>query len=287
MSRQLAELDRTDALALQGTHRTARHTRSAGPQRALAWAVTAVLVGGGVLFYDDWWEMAGPIITGRPPEVRPVSTVPVGVPPTRASDSTDYAFMATRPGFSDDPVTFDPCKVIHVVVNTADAPTGADALLREAITQVSTASGLVFTIDGTTTEPPSKNRRSRDVARYGSGPSPVLVAWTNPSVVPELAGNIAGIGGPIPDQRAISTSQRWVSGIAYLDGPSMSRLLQRSSRGWAQARAIVMHELAHVVGLTHVASRNELMNAKNDSGMLRFGPGDLEGLRLLGSGPCG
>lgn len=259
-----------------------------GPaQRGLAWAVTAVLVGGGVLFYDDWWEMAGPIITGRPPEVRPVSTLPVGVPPTQASHSTDYAFMATRPGFSDEPVTFDPCKVIHIVVNTADAPTGADALLREALSRVSAASGLVFTIDGTTTEPPSRNRRSRDVARYGTGPSPVLVAWTNPSVVPELAGNIAGIGGPIPDQHAISTSPRWVSGIAFLDGPSMSRLLQRSSRGWSQGRAIVMHELAHVVGLTHVASRHELMNAKNDSGMLGFGPGDLEGLRLLGSGSCG
>ena len=78
-----------------------------------------------------------------------------------------------------------------------------------------------------------------------------------------------------------------MTGIAYLDGPSMQRLLGRSSRGWAQGRAIVMHELAHVVGLTHVPARDELMNAKNDSGMLGFGPGDLEGLRRLGSGPCG
>lgn len=298
MSRQLAELDRLDALGAHdplGAHglptttayRAAPRTRATRSQRRLAWAVTAVLVGGGVLLWDDWWQMAGPIITGRPAEVRPVSDVPLGVRPTQASTSTDYAFMATRPGFSHDPVTFDPCKVIHIVVNTADAPTGADGLLREAVKEVSAASGLVFAIDGTTTEPPRKGRPSRDVARYGNGPSPVLVAWTNPDVIPDLAGNIAGIGGPIPDQHAISTSERWVTGIVYLDGPSMQRLLGHSSRGWAQGRAIVMHELAHVVGLTHVPARDELMNAKNDSGMLGFGPGDLEGLRLLGSGPCG
>ena len=295
MSRQLAELDHLDALPGQGlpssaapiAYRTAPRTRTSASQRRLALGVAAVLVGGGVLVWDDWWQMAGPIITGRPAEVRPVSNVPLGVRPTQVSTNTDYAFMATRPGFSHEPVTFDPCKVIHIVVNTADAPTGADAMLREAVKEVSAASGLVFSIDGTTTEPPRKSRPSSDVARYGPGPSPVLVAWTNPDVIPDLAGNIAGIGGPIPDQHAISTSERWVTGIVYLDGPSMQRLLARSPRGWAQGRAIVMHELAHLVGLTHVPARDELMNAKNDSGMLGFGPGDLEGLRLLGSGPCG
>jgi hypothetical protein len=291
MRRQLAELDRLDrldVLALQGAAAHRRPARSSGPQRGLAIGVAGVLVGSGALFYDEWWEMAGPIITGRPPEVRTVtSDVPLGVAPTKASNSTDYAFMDTRSGFRNEPVTFDPCKVIHIVVNTADAPTGAEGLLREAVARVSAASGLVFTIEGTTTEPPSKNRPSRDVGRYGNRPSPVLVAWTNPTVVPELEGNIAGIGGPVPDRSAISTSKRWVSGIVYLDGPSMSKLLQRSSRGWAQARAIVMHELAHVIGLTHVQSRAELMHAKNDAGILDWGPGDREGLRLLGSGPCG
>ena len=104
--------------------------------------------------------------------------------------------------------------------------------------------------------------------------------------MPELKGNIAGIGGPVPGTPSISSSQRWVSGIVYLDGPAMSSILRRSSRGWAQARAIVQHELAHLVGLTHVESRAELMHAKNDSGMLDFGPGDREGLRRLGSGAC-
>ena len=286
MRRKLAELDRLDTLGHPLIAQPAPRRRASGPQRALSLGVTAALVGAGAFVYDDWWAMAGPLITGRPPEVRNVSTTPLGVPPTQTSTSTDYAFMATRPGFSDEPVTFSPCTVIHVVVNSAEAPPGADGLLREALTRVSAASGLVFTVEGETTEPPTKDRGPRDVARYGDRWSPVLVAWTDPSVVPELKGNIAGIGGPVPGTRSISSSQRWVSGIVYLDGPAMSSIVRRPYKGWAQARAIVQHELAHLVGLTHVQSRAELMNAKNDSGMLDFGPGDLEGLRRLGSGTC-
>ena len=50
--------------------------------------------------------------------------------------------------------------------------------------------------------------------------------------------------------------------------------------------AIVLHELAHVVGLAHVSEPMELMFADN-TGQVTFGPGDLEGLARLGSLPCG
>jgi hypothetical protein len=46
-----------------------------------------------------------------------------------------------------------------------------------------------------------------------------------------------------------------------------------------------MHELAHLVGLTHVADSGQLMYADNN-GQTGFGAGDLEGLRRLGGGPC-
>lgn len=46
-----------------------------------------------------------------------------------------------------------------------------------------------------------------------------------------------------------------------------------------------MHELAHLVGRTHVQDTNELM-AEENSGRSSFGPGDMEGLRQLGGGPC-
>ena len=50
--------------------------------------------------------------------------------------------------------------------------------------------------------------------------------------------------------------------------------------------AILVHELAHVVGLGHVAEPMELMFVDN-SGQVELGPGDREGLARLGSVPCG
>jgi len=46
-----------------------------------------------------------------------------------------------------------------------------------------------------------------------------------------------------------------------------------------------MHELSHMVGLTHVQKRDELMYSDN-VGRTTFGEGDLEGLRRLGVGRC-
>ena len=49
--------------------------------------------------------------------------------------------------------------------------------------------------------------------------------------------------------------------------------------------AIVLHEIAHIVGLDHVNEPTELMAARN-SGQVELGPGDREDLARLGSLPC-
>ena len=54
----------------------------------------------------------------------------------------------------------------------------------------------------------------------------------------------------------------------------------------AAEQAVDLHELAHVVGLGHVAEPMELMFVDN-SGQVELGPGDREGLARLGSVPCG
>ncbi|WP_240721531.1 matrixin family metalloprotease [Pseudarthrobacter sp. NamE5] len=53
--------------------------------------------------------------------------------------------------------------------------------------------------------------------------------------------------------------------------------------GSALVRAVIMHELAHVVGLDHVNDPTQLMYEEN-SGQL--GTGDRTGLAMLGSGEC-
>ena len=79
---------------------------------------------------------------------------------------------------------------------------------------------------------------------------------------------------------------RYVTGAVSLDAPGMARTLGADpAHGRALARAIVMHELGHVVGLGHVDDPQELMDAEN-VGRTSFGPGDLRGLSRLGQGPC-
>ena len=182
------------------------------------------------------------------------------------------------------PVAWDPCRPIHVVVNSAQAPAGADRLLREATAELTEATGLQFVLDGSTTEPPASPRPPTDRTRYGNRWSPVLVAWTDDRQVPQLAGNVVGLGGPVMAPYRGAAEMHFVSGLVYLDGEAIASLA-RTDDGHRHARAIVMHELAHLVGLTHVDEARELMFPRNE-GQTVFGPGDLEGLRRLGGGRC-
>lgn len=49
--------------------------------------------------------------------------------------------------------------------------------------------------------------------------------------------------------------------------------------------ADLLHELGHLVGLAHVDEPTELMYDGN-VGQLDFGPGDRQGLAVLGNGEC-
>lgn len=219
-----------------------------------------------------------------PPAPADASSVPLGTPPPTRSSSTDFAFMSSIPELGGRPVAWDPCRPIHLVLNNAQAPAGSDALLREAADSVSSATGLQFVIDGPTTEAPTSNRSPLATSLYGDQWAPVLLAWTEPAVVPRLQGDVAGVAGPVGAPYYVPTQQHWVSGTVYLDGLQFSDLLQ-SPNGESAARAIVMHELGHLVGLDHTLAQDQLMFERNN-GQTAFARGDQEGLRQLGLGPC-
>ena len=119
------------------------------------------------------------------------ATEPLGAPPAVAPAGS-FGFLVTQDG-SDEPVTYSPCQPIHLVVNTRTAVPGHEQLLEEAIEEVSRASGLRFIIDGETDRVPEK--RGPKPQSNGSGWEPVLVAWSDDEEVPELGGDVAGIGG--------------------------------------------------------------------------------------------
>lgn len=225
------------------------------------------------------------IHTVWPPVPTDARANPLGAPPPKESSSTEYSFIRTVDGPDGvRPVAWDPCRPIHLVVNDAKAPTGSDKLLQEATAQITAATGLRFIVDGPTTETPSADRAPENKDLYGDTWSPVLVSWTDPATVPQLKGTVAGLAGPDGAPYYEPDQEHWVSGSVNLDGPQLATEL-RSPGGWAAARAIVMHEFGHLVGLKHVPERTELMYGET-TGRTTFGPGDLEGLRQLGLGPC-
>jgi hypothetical protein len=148
------------------------------------------------------------------------------------------------------------------------------------VAEVSRISGLKFVFDGETSRVPE--RRAPRPGADGQGWEPVLVAWSDAEEVPELAGDVAGLGG---SARVTRPNQEWlVTGSVILDGEDLSEMIQRRD-GRELVTAIVMHEFGHLLGLNHVADRGQLMYDRN-IGQKVFGQGDRAGLATLGSGEC-
>lgn len=230
----------------------------------------------------------GSLVLGGSSSDRPTpsaadSDTPLGIAPEPPARPGRYAFMTLQDDGAT-PVTYDPCRPIHIVVNDADAPWVAAQLLDDALTGITEATGLQFVVEGRTSEEPRIDRPEYQRGRYGDRWAPVLVAWTDPETVPDLAGEVAGLAGSTAVQVDGSTWV-YVSGIVYLDAPDFVQILDEP-HGWEQARAIVLHELGHLVGLAHVEDQRELMDHRGHRFTVDFGAGDLAGLARLGRGPC-
>lgn len=207
--------------------------------------------------------------TGRPVDA---GSEPLSAPP-EVTASGPHEFVRTVDGA---PVRYDPCAPIHVVVNRRAAVEGADRMLTEALDSVAAATGLTFVDDGYTNEVPSPRR-----GRVPGSRGPVLVAWSDPDETEDLEGAVAGVAGSVSTR-----GSRWFdTGTVTLDGPQLDRVVRRPS-GWAAARAVVLHELGHLVGLDHVDAKAELMQPEGQPDVTDWGPGDREGLAALGGGTC-
>jgi matrixin len=201
--------------------------------------------------------------------------VPLKVPPD--ASPRHYRFLQHQPGDPDAPVTWDPCQVIRIAINTAgvaDQDRARDIVL-DAMTVVAAATGLRMHYVGPTTRRPHWGTADR-------AGEPVLVAFATSAEVPKLKGRVAGVGGSTSVRR--HGQRTYVSGEVTLDSNAFSTLLEQPAF-LASARAITLHELGHLVGLAHVEDRQELMNAQNTD-QLDFGPGDRRGLTRLGEGRC-
>lgn len=189
------------------------------------------------------------------------------------SGGAGYAFALMQPDGLE-PVTWDPCREIRYAVNPAGAPAGYDSAVTAAVADIARASGLRFAYVGTTADRQFDDRSGP----LDSTPPPVLVAWATPDEVPDLADEVAGVGGA---QAAHLERDRltYVTGTVVLDRDPFADM------GADLQRAVVTHELGHVVGLDHVDDPGQLMYAET-TGQSALGAGDLDGLAVLGNGPC-
>lgn len=192
-----------------------------------------------------------------------------GVDGEPGSGGEGYTFSAVQPdGVS--PVTWPCAGTIPIEVNPEGAPDGFGRLLDNAVSRINAASGFAFEVTGQTSDRDFLERR----------PGPVLLGFADADEVEMLAGRTAGVGGVIYAARSEQAQRTAVGGMVILDVDSFDGQL-----GDATAEAIIMHELAHVLGLGHTDARGQLMRETNTF-QVDFGAGDEAGLAHLREFAC-
>lgn len=181
-----------------------------------------------------------------------------------------------------DPVRWDPCSPIRWVLDDRAAPADARSTIDEAMSRITAASGLRFEYGGRTSEAPSRDRSlvSGDQTAW----APVLVTWV-PGGSTDLPLGDAERGVAVPvavDEGGVRT---FVTGQVLLNADK--RLAPGFVDRHASWGAVVLHELAHLVGLDHVEDPRQLMHPAPGFGPVEFGDGDLAGLAAVGAdGGC-
>lgn len=291
--RRLERLERKGTRSGPRDHRIVDPVPSASADRghrraAAAVAVLVLLVGG--LFVSSVLSDGMGGDGGFPDRPADAADAPLGTPGpglgSGAGDSDAFAFTATQKGDSE-PVTYDPCVPIHMVVDPRTMVEDGMRLLDEALERVREATGLVFVVDGlvegSETAPEDGDKDEADLRGADGGWVPVAVTWSDPRSSPTLDDGVTGYAGSASVER---DGHRWfVTGSVVLDGPQLEEILTRRG-GWKAARAVVMHEVGHLVGLDHVQAPGQLMQPEGDGTLTTWGAGDRTGLAALGSGRC-
>lgn len=189
-----------------------------------------------------------------------------------------------------------PCEPIRYEVNPANEPEGAREVLEAAIQSMRYYTGLQFEFVGETNELIQHNEPIPLV----NPPSTLLINYYPTEELEALprdehyehVENVAGWGGPRSYQDLNPAKQQYTAlgGVMALDADYIAEDVSQGLWGEPRGRAtfaLMIHELAHVIGLDHVDSESEIMYFDTKEDIWEFQGGDQEGLSLAGQGACG
>lgn len=172
---------------------------------------------------------------------------------------------------------WDPCTVVQYRTNLRRAPKGALKLVTRAFSKVHAATGLTFHRAGRTKKVPFSGGPDRKQF-LASG---LVIAWTTPKVVRALAGSTAGVGGAT-SHSVNGGPWRYVYGGVSLD--ATQKLPVKGFREGRSVGSLLLHEIAHALGLDHVGEKSQLLfPVLQSTSRGRYEAGDLAGLRAVGA----
>lgn len=233
-----------------------------------------------------------PQASGTPTTTQTPNTPHRLLPVVTAKRNKNYAWLSGTDG-----IRWDPCRAIRYVVNPANQPAGGLKAIKQGIAVVSRATGLLFEYAGSTSERYAGDRAAYQPGTYPDSPdewAPVLIAWEKDrrfnslvEATGEGSGDVAqvvGFGGPEWVTTSVVGASRgfMVTGEVVFRASELRRMLRAGKT--TRVRAVVIHELSHVMGLDHVSNRGQIMYER--IGVTNLGKGDRYGLSLAGDGPC-
>lgn len=185
--------------------------------------------------------------------------------------------------YNDDgqPIRWDPCTPIDLVVAPEGAPAGAVEDLERAVGEVAAHSGLPLRLTGETDERPAARRDAYQPDRYGPRWAPVLVAWAQPHENGlSLRDTDRGLAIPVAVGRP--GARVYVTGQVVLNARRDDLRPGFGDRADAWGSTL-LHELSHLVGLAHVDDPGQLMATYPGEGPVAFADGDRAGLAAVGA----
>jgi putative cell wall-binding protein len=173
---------------------------------------------------------------------------------------------------------WNPCAAIGWQLNPGASDATAIATIKNAVSQLASASGLTFRYDGLTSFVPTQ-------ANIDGAPDDLIVAVVHPAATDMFASAPAAAGfGGIHVRTTAAGNWKVVKGYALIAAAELNDLPHTAGPG-ANISTLTLHELGHAVGLMHAAKSTEIMYpVLTSQAPATYSADDRAGLALVGGG---